>query len=533
MNKDWLSAILLFIVLNPFLLSNAQTESVVVLSEAGFPSADSSAPSPSQISASFPGAKLAHGQEIGEALSSPASHLFVLPFGSAFPEAAWPRIQQFLERGGNLLVIGGRPFTRSAFHDDRGWHLRDYSVRFARALMIDQYQPTPGSQGLEFQLNTDLPLQIPSFAWNRAYSPVIRLSAVDLYHRGGAAGAIDARADPIAWGLKDGRKLAAPVIEIDHLRNGFNGGRWIFVDAELPAKFWDGPEAAQLLGTLAERALQGSEEFIVRPVLPLYLPGEPIQLAVTWHAAHSPSPALKVKVAIYRDDQPSQRSEITTDAQPTEPIVVPAPAGKGLYLVDAQLVEGEKVRARYHSGFWIRDESYLRSGARLTVNKDYFEREGKPFAVVGTTYMSGEAQRLYFEYPNVYVWNHEMGQIHAAGLNMIRTGWWTGWDKFCNENGEPYDRTLRTLEAYLMTARKNGVPVQFNFFAFLPDVLGGVNPYLDPEAMRRQRTLISSVVARFHDVPFVAWDFINEPSISQHLWTMRPNGDPIELAKWK
>ena len=83
-----------------------------------------------------------------------------------------------------------------------------------------------------------------------------------------------------------------------------------------------------------------------------------------------------------------------------------------------------------------------------------------------------------------------------------------------------------------MTARKNGLPVQFNFFAFLPDVLGGVNPYLDPEAVRRQRTLISSVVTRFHDVPWLAWDFINEPSISQHLWTMRPNGDPIELAKW-
>jgi len=61
-----------------------------------------------------------------------------------------------------------------------------------------------------------------------------------------------------------------------------------------------------------------------------------------------------------------------------------------------------------------------------------------------------------------------------------------------------------------MTARKYGLPVQFNFFAFLPEVLGGVNPYLDPQAVRRQRTLISSVVARFHDVPFLAWDFINE-----------------------
>jgi hypothetical protein len=65
-----------------------------------------------------------------------------------------------------------------------------------------------------------------------------------------------------------------------------------------------------------------------------------------------------------------------------------------------------------------------------------------------------------------------------------------------------------------MTARKNGLPVQFTFFAFLPEVLGGVNSYLDPEAVRRQRTLISSVVARFHEVPFLALDFNQR---AQHL----------------
>ena len=152
--------------------------------------------------------------------------------------------------------------------------------------------------------------------------------------------------------------------------------------------------------------------------------------------------------------------------------------------------------------------------------------------MVGTTYMSSEVQRLFFEHPNVYVWDHDLAQIHDAGLNMIRTGWWSGWDKFSDENGQPYERTLRTIEAYLMTARKYGLPVQFNFFAFLPDVLGGVNAFLDPQAVRRQQTLISSVVARFHDVPFLAWDLINEPSFSEHLWTMRPNGDAIELADW-
>ena len=511
-------------------VSEGQTPSgAVVFSEPGFPVADSSA-SPAQISGLLRGAQTVSAEQLPPALRSPDTHLLVMPYGSAFPEAAWAGIEQYLQRGGNLLVIGGRPFTRSAYRDGNGWHLREYSVRFTRALMIDQYQATPGSDGLTFQINPDLPVQIPAFSWKSAFSPVIRLSAVDLYHRGGAAGSIDARVDAIAWGTKDGRKLAAPAIEVDHLRNGFNGGRWIFINADLSSDF--SAHAAQIIPALAARAMLGSEEFAVRPALPLYLPGEPIQLGVTWHAAHPSSGPLTIKIATFPEDQSVQRSEISATIPAADPILLPAPSGKGLYTLDAQLMEGSTVRARYHSGFWIRDEAYLRSGPRLTVNQNYFERDGKAFAVVGTTYMSSETQRLYFEYPNVYLWNQELGQIRAAGLNMIRTGWWTGWDKFCNENGEPYDRTLRTLEAYLMTARKNGLPVQFNFFAFLPEVLGGLNPYLDPEAVRRQRTLISSVVTRFHDVPFLAWDFINEPSISEHLWTMRPNGDSLELTAW-
>jgi hypothetical protein len=514
----------------------------VVFSESGFPAADASAPSAHQLAALLPGARFAPAGQLATLLKDPATRLLVLPYGSAFPEESWPEIFAFLKNGGNLLVLGGRPFTRSAYHDATGWWLRDYSVRFARALMIDQYQTTPGSDGLQFQPNPDLPLKLPRFAWERAFSPVIRLSAVDLYHRGGAAGSIDARLEALAWGItiKDGRKLAAPAIEIDHLRNGFGGGRWIFLNSELAPDFYSGPASAELVQSLAELALRGSEEFTVHPMFPLYFPGEPVQLEVNWNSIAPSNLPLTIKITSYPQDQPQARSEISGTVPFEQPLLLPAPKTPGLYVIDAELLEGDRVRGRvrdnvraiYHSGFWVRDQAFLRSGPRMTVNKDYFELDGQPLAVVGTTYMSGESQRLYFDRPNVYVWDQDLAQIHSAGLNMIRTGWWTGWDKLCDENGQPYERTLRTLEAYLMTARKNRLPVQFNFLAFLPDVLGGVNPYLDPEAVRRQKTLISSVVERFHDVPWLAWDLINEPSISQHLWTMRPNGDPIELGKW-
>ncbi len=500
----------------------------VVFWEAGFPAADSAAPSQEQLTRLFPEAKTVGAQSLDEALGASSVRLLVLPFGSAFPEQNWQAIKGFLDRGGNLLVLGGKPFTRAAYRDSEGWHLRDYSVRFIRPLMIDQYQETPGSEGLQFLRNSELPLEIEPFTWKCAFSPVIRLSAVDLYHRGGAAGSLDARLQTIAWGVKDGRKMSAPAIQIDHDRNGFDGGRWIFVNAELPRDFFENSESIK---SLAQRALMGSQEFTARPVLPLYVAGEPIEVNVRWLASQEVH-GLFVKIAVYPETQPSNRISVTSSIPANAPIVLPSVSGKGLYIIEAQLLEGERVRAIYHSGFWIRDEEYLHSGPRLSVNHDFFELDGRPLAVIGTTYMSSEVQRLFFEHPNVYVWNNDLGQIHDAGLNMIRTGWWTGWDKFCDENGQPYERTLRTLEAYLMTARKYGLPVQFNFFAFLPDVLGGTNAFLDPAAVKRQQTLISAVVSRFNDVPFLAWDLINEPSFSQHLWTMRPNGDPVELAAW-
>jgi hypothetical protein len=332
--------------------------------------------------------------------------------------------------------------------------------------------------------------------------------------------------------VTDGRRLSAPLLQIDHFSSGFDGGRWIFLSAELASDFYSSPDSAKLLRLLAGRALEGALQFSVRPTLPLYVPGEPVELETVFRSSGKPVAPLTVQVSVSPEAQPAQKQTATVALPASATTALPAPTGKGLHTVEARLFEGSTLRAVYHSAFWVRDEAYLRSGPRLSVNSDYFTVDGKPLAVVGTTYMSSEVQRLYFDHPNVYVWSSDLSLIHSAGLNMLRTGWWTGWDKLCDESGRPYERTLRTLEAYLMTARKYGLPVQFTFFAFLPEILGGVNPYLDGEAVRRQQTLVTAVTARFHDVPFLAWDLINEPSFSKQLWRMRPNYDQVELAAW-
>ena len=506
--------------------------SAVIWSEPDLPAADSVSPSAAQLAQIFPKAHIASTDQLASQLNDPQTRLLILPQGSAIPEFAFSAISDYLHRGGNLLVLGGRPFTRAAYHDSTGWHLRDYSLRFSRPLLIDQYQSTPGSSGARFTTNPEIPLELPHFSWQQAFSPIIRLSTSDLYGRGGSAGSLDVRLDALVWGVTNGRRLSAPILQIDHFSSGFDGGRWIFLSAELASNFYSSPESTTLLRALADRALQGALQFSVRPVLPLYLPGEPIELETIFHSSVKSAMPLSIQVVSYPEVQPALKQSVTISLPASTTTLLPAPSGKGLHIIEARLLEGATVRAIYHSAFWIRDEGYLRSGPKLGVNADYFTLDEKSLAVVGTTYMSSEVQRLYFDHPNVYIWNSDMALIHDAGLNMLRTGWWTGWDKFCDETGRPYERTLRTLEAYLMTARKFGLPVQFNFFAFLPDVLGGANAYLDPEAVRKQQTLVQSVVARFHDVPFLAWDLINEPSFSKRLWRMRPNGDPIELAAW-
>src|SRR5579871_364923 len=138
----------LFILAFPHpIFGQANMSGVVVFSQPGFPAADTVSPSSQQMGAIFSGARLAAADQLREALASPSSRVLVLPYGSAFPEQAWPEIKSFLNRGGNLVALGGMPFTRAAYLDSNGWHLRDYSVRFIRPLMIDQYQETPGLDG--------------------------------------------------------------------------------------------------------------------------------------------------------------------------------------------------------------------------------------------------------------------------------------------------------------------------------------------------------------------------------------------------
>lgn len=498
--------------------------------------------------AAFADAEFVDAAGLAKALASADINLLLLPYGSAWPEADWDAILGYLDRGGNLIVLGGKPFTRASYEDASGWHLRTASVAQSLELFIHDYQQTPGSaDGLKFAANPDVFPQLPAFGWKRAFSPVVRLSVVNGDTSGGATGYEDMDLTTLAWGERDGHKLAAPVIELDHNTHRFLppqqaktglagdpdvGGRWILVACEPDADFFSN---TQLLKTLADLAVRKQDRFAFRPRAPLFLPGEALEFRLT-----RPNPPVKISsgeqvhIRVTSEDGAVHYDQaVPADTEHTITLPPAAGEGRGFHTVETTLLRNGQPLRTYRSGFWMRDLGYLLSGPKLTVGSDYFLLDGKPLPVVGTTYMSGDVSRMYLMKPNAYVWDHDMAQIRAAGLNMIRTGLWTAWKAELAPNGQMSEEALRTIEAFLMCARHNGLPVQFNLFAFYPDEFGGQNGYLDPVALHNEELYARSLVERFHAVPFLAWDLINEPSANRNLWKTLPDYDPFENAAWR
>ena len=512
------------------LIPSCSFAKTVVFWQPEFPAADSPAPDEAGLRAAFPGAQFADANRLSASLAESETDLLVMAYGSAWPEADWDAILRYLDRGGNLIVLGGKPFTRAAYQDASGWHLRTESAAQSLELFIDGYQETPGSDWLAFAPNDDVFPHLPPLQWKRAFSPVVRLSVINYDSSGGATGGDDMDLTTLAWGERDGHKLAAPVLELDHNAYRFIGGRWIFVACEPTSDFFSN---AALLSTLADLALRKNDRFAFRPRVPLFLSGEPLEFAFSSPGSPAALPSSdQLHIRVTSEDGVVHDDE--TDAV-AGMLTLPAGAadGKGFHTVEATLLRDGKPLRTYRSGFWMRDWQYLLSGPKLTVDSDYFELNGKPLPVVGTTYMSGDVSRLYLLMPNAYVWDHDIAQIHSAGLNMIRTGLWTTWQHLLAPDGRMSEDGLRTIEAFLMCARHNHLPVQFNLFAFYPDQFGGQNGYLDPAALRAEAIYTKSLLERFHAVPFLVWDLINEPSPNKNLWRTLPDYDPFESAAWR
>ncbi|MBZ5564833.1 MAG: beta-galactosidase, partial [Acidobacteriia bacterium] len=525
---------------------------VVVFMQEGFPAVDSRAVPQDALRRAFDGQEMAfvNGEELSKARALAGADLLVLPYGSAFPADDWRAIREYLEGGGCLLNIGGRPFFVPVRKANGKFEAGPPENAYARFLGFQHSYVAPQKDAAKF-------------AWAEGYdffhATELRASKVFVLGHGW-----DVPSDYRGLGFllnARGEKVAAPVVAQDfsHLGEAGEarlGARGVYLNFEPEEGYWSSTEGVALIRDAAAYARQGATQFSLAMRDTTLAPGEIPRVEVHFRNARRQrlgqpqTGSVRVELVAGENVLASAQVKCSADTV-TQEVAFQKTLSPGLYRIRG-IYESEEHGAPgefYETGFWVRDESLLRSGPRLGVSNSYFTLDGAPFLPFGTNYFSTDRYSHDLIAPgNAAVWDRDFAEMEKHGVTFIRTGVWNNHIEIIDPvTGAANEHFLGNLEAFLLSAGRHHIQVHFTFFAFDPQTIKrhpgeesllrgpGSNPYTDPVAIRAEQNYILSVVRRFADVPYLSWDLINEPSFSnpQRLWIGNtPNNDPTEVAAW-
>ncbi len=472
-----------------------------------------------------------------------AAELLVLPYGSAVPTDAWVAVWKYLQTGGNLLVLGGRPLAIPVRKEAGGFIADQAEIAYSRAIGIEHTYEAPLRTGLKFMWKD------ATFSGGDVEAK--RVFVIEEVSRGLAYLQNSA-----------GERVAAPVVATDFIRGegeegGLSGARIVMLGFEPVPGYWSQPEALAIISQAADYARQGATAFRVEMQNATVLAGEIPQFVVRLNNAHKQLQGQEqsgtVRIELLGGDKVLATRQVNCSGDTVDELVAfedQKALAPGLYEVRSTYEDAGKPREIYQTGFWVRDDRLLHSGPVYGVKGDFLTRDGAPFFPFGANYFTTERYGWGFHGAgNAWVWERDFAEMEQHGVSFIRTGVWNDHlEIFDGATGQVKERFLRNLEAFLLSAARHHIHVNFTFCAFDPQTVmrhpgeeslltgPGTNPYTDPVAVRAQQKYVLSIVRRFKDVPHLSWDLINEPSFSnpQHLWRGNtPNNDPTELAAWR
>jgi hypothetical protein len=516
---------------------------VVVFWQPGFPTVASQPVDRASLDRSFQGLDLVFADEASLVAPQTLSNadLLVLPYGSAVPVDAWPRILAYLEEAGNLLVIGGQPLRVP---------VRQVNRQFVAGTPQDTY-----SRALGFRHTYEIPVtRGAAFEWKQGYSwlPPVAVQAQRFFAVEGHLNGLGYMAD------STGLLVAAPVIVADRASSGMGnrtlGGRIVALDFDSEPGYWHSRDGIGLIRQAAEYACQGPISFTVETLYSAIRPGEAPVITVHLNNSRPQKPGAafgsEVTLQLLREKEVIATATLPVpgngQADMDAPFQQPLPAG--FYKLSAVYKEGGQPREFYETGFLVTDVNALASGPVLGVHGDFLTMDGKPFFPVGSNYFTSEDNGWDFSSSrNAWIWDRDFAEMEAHGVSFVRTGVWMGNGKFIDSaTGGANERFLRNLEAFLGCAHRHNIAINFTFFAFAPRsgplpsnqdaATIPPNPYTDPSSVTAEQDYVRSVVERFKDVPWLSWDLINEPTFSnpRHLFQGNyPNGDTTEIAAWR
>ncbi|MFC5405875.1 beta-galactosidase [Cohnella soli] len=467
--------------------------------------------------------------KLADLLSKADGGCFVSLHAPYFPEEAWEELLAFLKRGGGLISAGGAPFRIPVRKVDGAWVIGAEQTAYHRQLRIHEMLPVRAAPVVKMAANGDIPLfkgheSLLDVAdtWNLV--PHVTKSS-DLPHQMGSAGPMDAHIYPVLKGISsEEREVAAPAVLWENTKGEFAGGRWLFVNVPLGESFVERGGLGALRDWMAFCAA-GVTELWLKPNYASYELNERPMLTLQAQklcrgqekgAVAATAWTFHIRVSHQEDAEAAIEHIVNLDVGhglAIKRIPLDLDLTGGFYQVECLAESADGQTRVLRQGFWGADAELLRTGGHLGLGRDYFEKDGRPMPVVGMTYMTSDVARKFLFLPNVAVWDRDMAQMRKAGINWIRTGIWTAYRNIMQIDGHASEEALRSIDAFIMTAKKHGLQVTFTFFSFTPEAWEGVNPYLDPRSVEAQKRFVRSIVSRHRETTNIDWDLINEPSM--------------------
>jgi len=522
-----------------------ESAKIAVFYDAAFPSVEGIPITRQQLVASLAGREFEflNGEELQKKLTAGDYHTLVTPYGSAFPKQASQAIFEFLRGGRNWINLGGVPLAVPVTRESKAWRREIRQTAYHKKLGITQAFSVGVPRIAGYNANSEFDASealLDQFGLEEAFALYVRFASTkDFADEDGSAGQRDALMRTLVWCLSSvGVKSVAPFVVIDRLQGEYAGGRWVFAN-------FKGTMTERAIRLLVDQAMQGPADFTVRPSFACYREGEipsfQLQLSMPSREAGRNIPGVcEIEVM---NDKHELVQKLSGKFNGTGDVVTSVVTMSretrllpGLYKVVARQEQELKGAGNLFAtnGFWVYDQKLMESGAALSTDGTYFMRNGEPYPVTGTTYMASDVARKFLFEPNPKLWDEDFAQMKSSGINMVRSGIWTGWKGIMLDVGKMNETVLRALDAFILTARKHDIPVIFTFFAFIPETWGGVNAYLDPRAVNAQKQFLQIVSQRYSAANDVIWDLINEPSFCnpKYLWSCRPNYDAFETDAW-
>lgn len=498
---------------------------VLIFWEPDFPFADTAAIELQQVIEALPPMESVRSvgvEDLRKRLKRNSTDLLINPYGSAFPGDAWNEIYRYLLDGGNLLNIGGSPFSNPVFKEGASWRSDEAQSIFQRDLGITYSNPANIDNVKRYDTLPSEPLLsglIDDFSCSKVYELGIKLSGQDESRH------VDkAILHPLLYGLDcvdyKERKITAPVMAVDRVFGRFAGGRWVFANfsSDLPIR-------KEMLYRLAGFAAMGVSDFQVRPSFSCYYTEEHASLVLhanRFERESAGSKNLGLYLRIKKDNITifNDNIDIINFQSPCYRVVpINIPLTPGLYTIEARLSTGDaefsdKFSSCYATGFWCYDEALVSVTQSLKAGKDYLMRGDKISPIIGAAYTPHNNLRRLLDEPNAAEWDRDLKIMSEAGIKAVRIGILDSIAHVMPSSGAPDEGSVRALTSFLLSAAQYDMPVILSLFSSVPKACNCAVSYNDPVSLHAQKEFVAAISQRFAKFSNIIWDLIDDPVLS-------------------